>query len=299
VRGIPYVPLALSSLVLAAGIFLDARPRLGARGAAAWALATLLAAGLAAPLYLLIRPSRSPSWGLAEILALTLFFAVAIPLLGSVFGGASGGAPPPPVIAALAVIQNACFAAAAVYVVRVKYHLPLAALGLTVDRWALRLRQAAGAAAAAVAGNSLGQTVTVLVLGAWMGRSAASDLVVRDELRSPVYRVLPSLHQRVEIVALVLLVGVVVPIGEEIFFRGLTYGALRRRFNRPLAALPSALVFAAAHREPTGILPIMLLGIVLAYAYDYTGSLVPGMIAHGVNNLTALASFYQSPPGAL
>jgi len=62
---------------------------------------------------------------------------------------------------------------------------------------------------------------------------------------------------------------------------------------------PGALFFAAAHLEPTGILPIMLLGIVLAYAYDYTGSLVPGMIAHGVNNLTALASFYQSPPGAL
>ena len=56
---------------------------------------------------------------------------------------------------------------------------------------------------------------------------------------------------------------------------------------------------AAAHLEPVALLPIVLLGVVLAYTYDYTGSLVPGMIAHGVNNLAALFVFYQSPaPGS-
>ena len=94
---------------------------------------------------------------------------------------------------------------------------------------------------------------------------------------------------------LAVLVGLIVPIGEEMFFRGLTYGALRRMLNRHAAVLISAAFFAAAHLEPVEFLPILILGVILAYLYDYTGSLVPGMIAHSVNNLAALMLFYLSP----
>ena len=287
------------SIAIAAAVFLDARPRVGATAAALWAAATLLGLGLVAPLYLLMRPSRAPTWGILEILALTLFFTTIVPLVGQVLHVRAAGAPPLPTIAALAVIQNAVFAASAVYVARVKYGLPLAAVGLTIGTWTQRLRQGAVAAAAGIAGNSIGQSVTVAALAIWMGRQAATDLVVRQEVHTPVYRILPQLHQRSEIAVLAVLVGVVVPIGEEIFFRGLAFGALRRVMNRHLAVLLSALFFAAAHLEPVALLPIVLLGVVLAYTYDYTGSLVPGMIAHGVNNLAALFVFYQSPaPGS-
>jgi membrane protease YdiL (CAAX protease family) len=34
--------------------------------------------------------------------------------------------------------------------------------------------------------------------------------------------------------------------------------------------------------------------MILAYLYDLTGSLVPGMIAHAVNNLGALVLFYMT-----
>jgi len=291
--------LALVSLTIAVGIFFDARPRVGARSAALWAVATLLGLGLVAPLYLLMRPSRAPAWGILEILALTLFFTMIVPLIGQLLHVRAAGAPPLPTIAALAVLQNAVFAAAAVYVARVKYRLPLAALGLTIGAWSQRLRQGAIAAAAGIAANSVGQSATVAALAIWMGRQAANDLVVRDEVHTPVYRILPQLHQRGEIAVLAVLVGIVVPIGEEIFFRGLAFGALRRVMNRHLAVLLSALFFAAAHLEPVALVPIVLLGVVLAYTYDYTGSLAPGMIAHGVNNLAALFVFYQSPtPGS-
>jgi len=40
----------------------------------------------------------------------------------------------------------------------------------------------------------------------------------------------------------------------------------------------------------------LILGVILACLYDYTGSLVPGMIAHGMNNLAALVIFYHAPP---
>ncbi len=278
-------------------MLLDARTRLPRAAALAWALGTLLAVGLALPAYLLVRPSRSPTWGLGEILALTLFFIMAVPLLGVwLFHARPGALPPLGVIAALGALQNAAFVAAALYVVRVKYHLPLSSLGLGAGPWRLRLRQGAAAAAAGVVGNSVGQNATVYGLALVMGQKAATELVTREELRTPVYHLLPQLHQRAELVVLAALVGIVVPAGEEVFFRGLTYGALRRVMNRPAAVVLSALFFAGAHLQPVELLPIVLLGLVLAYTYEHTGSLIPGMIAHGVNNLVALIIFYQNPP---
>jgi len=286
--------LALVSAGVAVWVFVDARRRAGIAAAALWAAAAFLAAAVAVPLYLLVRPSRAAMWGVPEVLALTVFFTTTIPLTGALLRIPAGAVPPLGVIFALAVAQNAAFVAGGVYVATVKYRLPLAAVGLRFDAWTQRVRQGAVAAAAGIAGNSLGQGATVLALSLWIGRRAADGLITREEARAPVYRLLPQLHQTAEIAVIAVLVGVVVPIGEEVFFRGLAFGALRRRMNRHLAVLLSALFFAAAHLEPVTLLPIILLGAVLAYAYDYTGSLVPGMIAHGANNLAALYFFYQS-----
>ncbi len=277
-------------------VFLDARRHWRAPVPVLWALGTLAGVGLAAPAYLLLRPSRAPFWGVSEILGLTILFAVAVPLLSAVvFRLPPDAVPPLGVIAALAVFQNAAFVAGGLYVVRVKYRLPLASLGLRGGPWPRRAGQGALAAVAALAGNGVGQQATVVALSLVMGARAAGDLVAREQLRTPIYRLLPHLHERLELAVLALLIGLVVPVGEEIFFRGLTFGALRRRLGRHPAALLSACFFAAVHLQAVELLPIVILGIVLAYAYEYTGSLVPGMIAHGVNNVAALVVFYQAP----
>lgn len=277
-------------------VFFDARTHWRPRTAVSWALAALLAVGLALPAYLLIRPSRAPLWGISEILGLTILFMVAIPLLAAVvFHIPPGAVPPLHVIVALAVIQNAAFVAAGLYLVRAKYHLPLETLGLRGGTWLRWIGQGGVAAGAALVGNSIGQRATVLALTLVMGERAAGDLVSREELRMPIYRVLPQLRQPLEIAVMALLVGIAVPVGEEIFFRGLAFGALRRRMGRHLAVVLSALFFAAAHLQMVELLPIAILGIVLAYTYELTGSLVPGMVAHGLNNLAALVLFYQTP----
>jgi membrane protease YdiL (CAAX protease family) len=128
-----------------------------------------------------------------------------------------------------------------------------------------------------------------------MGQAAASKYVNGEQQRSPIYRLLPQLHAGIDIAVLAVLVGVVVPIGEEIFFRGLTLGALRRTLNRHVAVAVSALFFALAHLQLVELVPILILGLVLGYLYDLTGSLIPGMIAHGLNNLAAILAFYQGP----
>lgn len=287
------------SAAAAVAVFADARRRLRPRAAVLWGIATLLAVGFTVPVYLIVRPTRATAWGLGEILGLVLLFAfAAVPLASRVFGrGTSDGVVPLPAVVALAVLQNALFAGAAVYVVRIKYRLPLARVGLVVGRWSQRIRQGLVGGAAGLLGNGVGQHVTVYVLGLVMGRQAATQFVTREETRSPVYRLLPLLHHPGEVVLLAAVVAIVVPIGEELFFRGLVFGALRRAMPRPAAVIVSAALFAAAHLQPVEFLPIFILGTILAYLYDMTGSLVPGMIAHGINNLVALLTFTASGPG--
>lgn len=278
-------------------VFADARVRMRRLPAALWAVAAAAFVAAAVPLYLIVRPSRRSSWGLFEVAGVTLFFAGTLPLAGLLLprSATAGGLPPYWLVVTLAVVQNAFFAAAGTYIVAVKYRLPLASLGLRLDHAGRRLVQGAAAATAAVLGNFAGQSLTVFVLALSMGQAEASKYVNSEQQRSPVYRLLPQLHAGVDIALIAVVIGIVVPIGEEIFFRGLALGALRRALNRHAAVVVSALFFALAHLQVVELVPILILGLILGYLYDLTGSLIPGMIAHGLNNLAALLLFYEGP----
>ncbi len=94
-----------------------------------------------------------------------------------------------------------------------------------------------------------------------------------------------------EVVIALVLFAVVAPLAEETFFRGFIYGWMRRRLNVPAAAILSGCFFAAAHvswgvkSEEILFLPLALLGTALALLYEYSGSLLPGAVVHGIFNL--------------
>lgn len=82
-----------------------------------------------------------------------------------------------------------------------------------------------------------------------------------------------------------LLAAVAAPIVEETMFRGLLYSALRDRFGILGAAMLSAALFSLVHPTlPGGFLTIWAIGIALALVYERRGSLLPGMILHGIHN---------------
>jgi len=88
----------------------------------------------------------------------------------------------------------------------------------------------------------------------------------------------------------ILLIAVAAPISEEVCFRGMLYGGFRQRMRTVLAALASAVVFGALHAL-TGISavpPLIAFGFVLALLYEKTGSIVPGILLHMLNNSVAL-----------
>jgi membrane protease YdiL (CAAX protease family) len=83
----------------------------------------------------------------------------------------------------------------------------------------------------------------------------------------------------------ILAVSVVAPIVEETFFRGFVYGWMRRHLNVPTAAVLSGCFFALVHFQPVIFIPLAVLGVGLALLYEYSGSLLPGMIVHALFNL--------------
>ncbi|HEX2393074.1 MAG TPA: type II CAAX endopeptidase family protein [Solirubrobacterales bacterium] len=88
----------------------------------------------------------------------------------------------------------------------------------------------------------------------------------------------------------VLLIVIAAPISEEICFRGMLFGGLRERLASVPAALISAVIFGALHAF-TGIEvvpPLIVFGLILAFLYEKTGSIVPGIILHMLNNSVAL-----------
>ncbi|WP_430487348.1 CPBP family intramembrane glutamic endopeptidase [Priestia flexa] len=82
--------------------------------------------------------------------------------------------------------------------------------------------------------------------------------------------------------------SIVSPVYEEIFYRGFLYRWFRRWgiFN---ATLISSLLFTLAHLPTYNTLLVNFIsGIILCWAYEKTGSVVPGMIIHGVFNGIAI-----------
>lgn len=82
----------------------------------------------------------------------------------------------------------------------------------------------------------------------------------------------------------------VAPIAEEIIFRGLLYSPLYRKMGRYPAIILSALIWTYGHslemypRITIFAFGIFVIGILLAWLYDRSGSLFPSIIVHMFQN---------------
>jgi len=86
-----------------------------------------------------------------------------------------------------------------------------------------------------------------------------------------------------------LVAGVVfAPLGEEIFFRGFFFQGLRGKYGWVGAMLISSAVFAVFHLQLAALIPTFLLGCVLAFTYQRSNSIWPGIVLHFLVNGLAL-----------
>jgi uncharacterized protein len=90
---------------------------------------------------------------------------------------------------------------------------------------------------------------------------------------------------RMELVKTVTEFVVLAPIFEELIFRGILFATLRKKFNFLTSMMVSGLLFALAHGYGlVAFLTVLWSGFLWSWAYERTGSVIPGILAHAINN---------------
>jgi hypothetical protein len=102
---------------------------------------------------------------------------------------------------------------------------------------------------------------------------------------SPVLPLLMVPDTAIAKVFLLVAIGLVVPALEETLFRGILFGGLRRRWSYWPAALVSAAIFAVVHQHVAGFVTYLLLGLIFAYLFEASRSLVTSWAAHAAFNV--------------
>ena len=90
--------------------------------------------------------------------------------------------------------------------------------------------------------------------------------------------------------ALWLCAVVIAPVAEELFFRGVCQTALNHVFRRRwLSTVLVGAAFGLAHlQQPQVVAPLIVLGVILGYVYERTGSLVAPITMHLLFNLKTM-----------
>jgi CAAX protease family protein len=124
----------------------------------------------------------------------------------------------------------------------------------------------------------------VVAVGWIAGRLAGINLIGLLQFRLP--------HQPADILILFVVGSVIAPIAEEIYFRGLVYGYLRR-WGPGVAIIGSSLLFVAAHPDLQKIpIPQIIGGLLFAIAYETEKNLMVPIVIHMSGNLALFSLVY-------
>lgn len=95
-------------------------------------------------------------------------------------------------------------------------------------------------------------------------------------------------------ILMLLCVGILPALLEEFAIRGVILGALRKKFSDTSAIVISSVLFGILHGNLQQIPFATLLGLLLAYTTVYTGSLLPAVLIHAVNNTISVVLAFSS-----
>jgi len=92
---------------------------------------------------------------------------------------------------------------------------------------------------------------------------------------------------------MVVVVVLVAPLGEEVFFRGFIQPRLIRRWGVPLGLLSTSVLFSLIHVDPVGFLARVALGILFGWLAYASASLWVSIAAHACYNLLVCVLFFS------
>ena len=126
---------------------------------------------------------------------------------------------------------------------------------------------------------ALSTTAVYALLAQWLG----IDILVPDQGLEEI-----AALDGVALLPTFAIIGLLAPFAEEVFFRGFLLAALASVIGGLRGALVSSAIFSVAHLNVSTLVPIFVMGMLLAWLYLRTGSIWPVFVAHAAQNLIAL-----------
>ena len=128
---------------------------------------------------------------------------------------------------------------------------------------------------------------TLLAWAAFLALTAIYVNIVGQPDQQELTRDLKDESSTAALIGYAVLLAFVAPLCEEFFFRGFMFGVLRERIGVAGGALVTGLIFGGVHAtgspvETLGVL--VVLGVLLCLLYWRTGSLLPCIALHALNN---------------
>lgn len=132
-------------------------------------------------------------------------------------------------------------------------------------------------------------SVLMMMSCAWLVALVMSHLPWIPNIMENVFTELLSTWQGI------LIISLIGPIVEELVFRSTVTKQLLQRYSPPKAILLSGMLFGIFHINPAQIVPAFILGLLLAWIYYKTASLIPCLVMHIVNNSISCGLMLKYP----
>ena len=158
------------------------------------------------------------------------------------------------------------------------YGLPVASLGLTICNWKSDIKTGL---------KYYLMVLPVMIAAGFIVDFALRSLGIEPEQQDIINNILSE--DSLGVLAFMIFFGMLAaPIVEELLFRGFLQSAVRITCNKMQTVLISGFVFALIHWNAHVFLQIFILGLMLAYLFEITGSLVAPLTVHICHNTTTL-----------
>ena len=132
-----------------------------------------------------------------------------------------------------------------------------------------------------VSGKTIGLSIPLIVAG-MIFINLCSEFIGLPDMMQDTFRAMSRN------VFGIISIAIMAPLVEELLFRGAIQGHLLRKGMKPVyAILIASAVFGIVHMNPIQIPFAFAIGMIFGWLYYRTGSVVPGIIGHFINNSIA------------
>jgi uncharacterized protein len=137
---------------------------------------------------------------------------------------------------------------------------------------------------------------------AWFAATLVAAVVIQILAALGIEAVPQTAEQALSIIdpwLAILALVIVAPIAEEVFFRGVVFNAWLREGGRRAAFIGSSVLFGVIHLNLVAFVPIVLLGLILAWLYDRTRNILAPIVLHSVFNAINVGIFLLNDAGII